>query len=397
MRIFRFKGLISRFSAFPLFCFLLPALPAAALTPALLVHPDLSEEPIHIIGLGEAGLVFFDADRVQRTAPLSDFVQVRAIGGRAAQSPDETPAVALTDGQTLAGRWAGANESGNALRWEHAMLGEVDLPLTAVSRVRLADRSVPMPDAELGDVVVLSNGDRMTGFVESVGAETVTITPSGAGAAIELPADRLAGLSLANPPATGSGAPYLLVLDDGSRIAATDLTWLEQALTFTPALGDVPGRELTLPVERLVRIDAAGSGRVLRPLATAPMKLTEGGEVFGVPHPPRADGETITLHAPVTVRFTLPDGAQRLAATVRLDLPAALAEDRRRLADCTLRIDHGQAEPTVIKLSADQPEARINVPLIDGTLILTAEEGDFGPILDRIALADALMLVETDQ
>jgi len=394
MRPFAF---IFRSSAFPLFCLLLLALPAAALTPARLVHPDLSEEPIHIIGLDDTGLAYFDADRVRRTAPLRAFVQVRAIAGRAAQTPDAAGMVELTDGQALTGQWAGANESGNALRWEHPALGVVDLPLTSIGRVRLADRPAPMPDAEVGDVVVLSNGDRLTGFVESVGADAITITPADADAPIDLPADRLAGLSLANPPAAASAAPYLLVLDDGSRIAATDLTWLEQTLTFTPALARDAGRGLTLPAERLVRIDAAGSGRVLRPLATAPMALTAGGEVFGVPYPPRADGETITLHAPATVRFTLPDGAQRLAATVRLDLPAALSEDRRRLADCTLRIDHGQAQPTVIELSAEQPESRLNLPLTGGTLQITAAEGEFGPILDRIALTDALMLVETDQ
>jgi hypothetical protein len=396
--IFRFSLRGPTVAAFPLFCFLCLlclTFPAAALTPALLVHPDLSEEPIHIIGFGEAGLVFFDADRVQRTAPLSAFVQVRAIGGRATQATQDASMVELTDGQVLTGQWKGANESGSALRWEHAALGTVDLPLTTISRVRLADRPAPAPDPEVGDVVVLSNGDRMTGFVESAGQGVITITPTGADAAIDLPADRLAGLSLANPPDDGSAAPYRLVLDDGSRVAATDLTWLEQTLSFTPALG-AADRALTLPVERLVRIDAAGSGRVLRPLASAAMELTDGGRVFGVPYPPRAHGETISLHAPATVRFTLPPGARRLAATVRLDLPATLSDDRRRLADCTLTIDHGQDEPTVIELSADQPESRINVPLIDGTLELTAGEGAFGPILDRIALTDALMLVETN-
>ena len=395
MRPFVIIALLSRFSVLALVCFAALALPAAAVTPAVLVHPDLSEEPIHIIGLGETGLVYFDADRVQRTAPLAAFVQVRAIDGRTTQVEPQTDVAELIDGQALAGKWAGANEDGSALRWKHPDLGAVDLPLTSVSRVRLSDRPIPMPDAEVGDVVILSNGDRMTGFVESVGDQAVRITLRGADQEIELPAERLAGLSLANPPAPASPGRYLLLLDDGSRIATDQLAWFDQGLRLKPTIGgDQP--ELHLPAERLVRIDAAGSGHVLRPLASAAMRLTEGGQVFGVPYPPRADGETITLHAPATVRLTLPDGAKRLAATVSLDLPGALSEERRAMADCRLILRQDGVEPTVIDLSAAQPEARINLPLIGGELELIAEEGEFGPILDRIALRDAVMLIETN-
>jgi len=366
-----------------------------ALAPAELLTPDLRAEPVHLIGIGDGRVIYFDQDRVQQTRPLDQFVQARHIGG-ADRPPSAAAAdtfIETTDGQLLLGKPAGANKAGSAVYWTHPVLGKVAVPLTRVTRVRFADQPLPQPGDT--DTVVLANGDHLQGFVEAVEAKRVLITPDGAAEAIELPRDRVAGLALANPRTEAGAGLNRLVLADGTRVWAGDLVWTADALRFELPAQEADGKPRTVKLDgqHVVRIDLASAGFALRELAAAPVQVTAGGLALGVPFPPRVVSGDPVLHAPVTVAYRLPDGAQRLRATAVLDLPPSLPEDRRALAHCELVVHHGPGQSAIFTLSPDAPSAEVNLPITGQTLSIGVREGDFGPILDRVRLLDAVVLV----
>ena len=118
------------------------------------------------------------------------------------------------------------------------------------------------------------------------------------------------------------------------------------------------------------------------------------------------------LHAPVTVAFALPAGSCRVTAEAALDLPADLPAGRGAWADVVVWLGEPveSAEPVQsadaadimadvgrVRLMLSQPTGRFNVPLAPGRsrLTLRLDPASNGPILDRVALRGARVLVES--
>src|SRR5204862_3966505 len=92
------------------------------------------------------------------------------------------------------------------------------------------------------DTVVLANGDRINGFVDSIGT-TVVIRPKGEGADTEIPLERTRCILLSNRTAPAAGS--LLWLTEGSVVALegppeSDGQTLTSRLRQTGAVFSVP-------------------------------------------------------------------------------------------------------------------------------------------------------------
>src|SRR5690606_7073652 len=117
-----------------------------------------------------------------------------------------------------------------------------------------------------------------------------------------------------------------------------------------------------------------------------------GGQVFGVTWPPRTRADQVLLHAPMTVEYELPAGASRVAATVELALDDVPVH-ARSWADCDVTVTAQGSAPQQIHLTAAQPKATINLPIDGAGLIIQLDAGAHGPMLDRVRLVDAMVLV----
>lgn len=391
------------------------AAPAAALTPAELVGPDLRPRAVSLAGIAEGQISFFDEDRRLRREPLEAYVQVRAIGGAAASGPvleSAAPAwfLELMDGQRLVGDWLGASDDGGIL-WRHGALDEVSVPLEAARRVGRLGEAEAQPrivsadgDAEVAqDEVVLSNGDRLRGFIAELGSEGLSIEPEGGSQAVTLSLERVVELRLANA-ASESQAPLpgdcLVELGDGSRLLASDLVVSGERAAFQPRVAPAGGL-IDLPLSQVRRIDFVGAGWQLVDLAGQPLAVTGGGDAFGVTRSPRVERADVLLHAPVDVDFTLPDTATRLAATAALDLDEVSAMAPREWADFEVVIPAADADaggvPTAetrYRLNQAHPVQSINLPVSGGKLLVRLESGVNGPVLDRLRLSDAVVLLK---
>lgn len=396
--------------------FVLLTLPAslAAMTPAELVGHDLQREQVAVTSLQNGTLSYFDSQRRLQQASVQGFVQLRAIGGREARLPASEPVAELTDGQRFVGQWGGGSSDGESLRWRHADLGAVALPLDRlrVVRFRMPDddaarqavQTIATGPTPAQDTVALVNGDRLRGFVLELTETAVVLMPEGeaggdgggasGGEAWELPHERIALLRLANPDASPEPGRQVMMLGDGSRVLVTGLAIGRDQVRYTSALREAaePGQ---IDLGRLAGVDFTAHGRRLVPLADQRMQVTAGGEVFGLPAPPRTLGRTLQFHAPVAVRFDLPDTAERFTAIAELatgdgDAPPHLPD----WADFELVVHHGgDAGEKRYRLHGSQPSVEINVPIHDATLRLEVDPGVNGPILDRLRLRDPLLLI----
>lgn len=352
---------------------------------AQLVGPNLDAQPVTLQSLRGDTVSYFGEDRAYQRSPVSAFLQLRIVEERA--EPEATGMLTLTDGQRIAGEWLGGADDGQAIRWKHPALGEMRFSLERTSRWR-GPGAIGSPPRELDDRVELANGDVLRGFVLAAGAElSVQMQMDGGPQTVKVDMARISRVNLANPPALPQDPQrHVVHLADGSQVRVVELTIEDDRFTVRRTADDEP---IAAPLSDLLRVDFAAAGLAVADVADLERRTT-GGSVFGMTLKPRLHGTTLHLHAPMTVTFTLPDGAKRFAATAELDAgphePAAWAS-----FDVIVRA--GGDEIARHTISASQPRAAINLTL-DGatTLTLDLEPGVNGPIMDRLRLRDAVVL-----
>lgn len=389
---------------------LFAAATARAVTPAVVVGPDLQPRRVNLQSVGDDAITFFDAKRVYQSEPTSRVVQLRDFDADAKTPPATQPAAAaieLVDGQRFVGTLDSTSPDGQVIRWRHAALGVVSANLERVRSITFqTDNAAPAANpAPQADRLRLTNGDTLEGFVSALSDKGVTLKPASA-QAVTLPLDRVAALTLTNPAEarTPPAGERFVTLRDGSsfRSARFTLTGGEARVAplATAAIDDKTRRatggpvETALPAATLASVEFASAAGRLVPLASLPIEFT-GGAAFGVQFPRRAAPGLIAVHAPVRLDITLPPGAARLALEARFDAPprdAVVNPDDWR--DCLIIAYDGDKPAGRWRINGKNPAAEINVPLTSKSLRLDIEPGANGPTLDRVRLLNPVVLVQ---
>lgn len=404
-----------------------PASVALAQAPVRVLTDDLRLRAAGLVEIDENSVLLRGEDGRSARVALDAVLAIGAIdpGTRAASGlPEPPPAVLanastgaerlfveLTDGQRLVLDILPGDDpevlTGTALG-----LGPARIPLERVSRIARAGAawSVPVPTE---DLLLLRNGDRLSGFVVGVGGGEVEIeTAPGSVAGVAL--DRVAEIRLANPPSRND-APVLLVTDDlGVTLAASTLTAVgsgEFRLTTSPeTLGvDSRGEETIVyerPQARLLGLRSVGSGdsagRVFALGSVGPASTTPTGGRRWTPRPrsPGADGPVLALGdvlmpAPASSVYPLGPGARalRAATSVRAMTPGPWT-------DCVVRVEAELADGSRITLGEHRvtdadPSAEINAELPPGTraIVLTVDPGRFGAVQDGVVFTSPRVLL----
>jgi len=309
----------------------------------------------------------------------------------------------LVDGQTLVGTLLDAGEDGESIRlaFGYAQRTAV-LPLDELlSFARVGHRITS--DAN-DDTLLLATGETLIGFVEAIGENRVDFVVGDADDPIQIPMDRIRGFSIANKPKQVKPEKSLarVLLRDGSSVYLRDAK-LQRSTGQAPAavkgtlVVEPETAAVALPLNEVQLIEPLSGQAEIKPLAEIGMTTVEGGEVFGVKMASSvtAEGE-IKLHAPITLGFALPDGARRLVFTAALDLGEDIPKSRRRLAGCELVVYEGGKRIGGCTLVDGAAPQRLNLPLAGGQLRVDLEPGVNGPVLDRVVLTDAELLVSEE-
>lgn len=333
-----------------------------------------------------------------------------------------SPYIELVDGQRFVGRPGRIGAEGETVAWVHERFGTLSLPIDEIARFVMrpgAPAAASAPDAPGGvksDTLWLVNGDRLEGFLETIGpragGEGFALTIESGGNRVTVPVDQVVRAQFANPARPAKGAVAWLA--DGSIVAlaavATDTA--HNSLLLTPSLvsaraaaaAESPGAATTAQFTSAeVSAIAFDSARVA-PLAQAPIL---SHTPIGLPRRPgpRVDAfemlptplgaADVLIPGPMEVEWALPAGANRLIGSARLD------EADWMWGECTVVVEvvpaSGQARELVrFDLGASSIATPLNAELGGSKpgdrLRVRIEPGELGPIRDRVRLERVMLL-----
>lgn len=381
----------------------------------IMLDTSLKARQVRLESIGESGLVVRDVNgrRVQVNpgeviALLPERAQsgVRAAGIRWVESTGDAGVaplgrLATTDGQSLPGRLGSEEPGRDELVWNSTLWGTLRIALDDVRTLELRPAPQSPPPAQAGpeDVVDLVNGDRLTGFVDSIGN---LVTGELGGVQATIPAERIGRLSLANPSREPAGV--MVWLHDGSIVSLA---------SFAPA---APGRamlvgrhsesaSIDIDAEQIRAVSFAAErlrGLAELPLATRPHPQAAASRRW-TPAAAIGDRERAPLHAPdielpgpMIAEWTLPENATRIAATLVLPPPC------RVWGDCEVIIELIRGGEVLslqrTRLNGETPvadlSARFDAAPGGSLLRITVDPGPSGPIQDRVLLERPLVLLD---
>jgi hypothetical protein len=340
-------------------------------------------------------------------------INLRWPGRRVADRAD-SPVVLLVNGDELSAQAILVGETDLVVKWSRwPDLAPVKLPLDWVRgfvlvpareellRLRLLNRLRSRPAGERQDVVLLTNGDSLTGQVKSLGGNGLSLeAATGNELRVELSAIRGVSFNpdlLAKPDATGER--IVLSLVDGSRLTATRVD-LEQSGVFRIRLA--AGAEFDLPQPAVQSLRFLGGKVVyLSDLEPTRFEFTPWLElrwpwrrdlnVLGGPLKLRGEpfAKGIGVHSKSELTYRLDGQYRRFQATAGIDDAANGAGsvtfhvlvDGRRVFD----------SETVSGSSPALPVGPIDVSKAE-TLTLVVDFGEFGDVLDHVNWCDAVLV-----
>jgi hypothetical protein len=408
--------------------------PVGVESAVVLLDRSMKPRSARMVGFGD-GSVLLKGESAEAAPVAVALSDLRAVLPEAWWRPDEPAAASMaagsgrvaaerggwgvlefTDGQRAIGRLlaAGADQeaNGESLRWESNLLGQLQIPMERLSRVRMEGFATPtgpageteQPAAAAGqDQVLLSNGDILTGFVEAVGAQ---VRVKAGEAVTDVPSARVREIRLAQKPVPPTGT--MVWLADGTVVRAE-------------RLGGEPDAKSASLVRMVLAADEGRSQRVglniaqvraILPRAEAVVPLSAvriseqvagadrlgGGRVRAVAVPEGLlNAADLELPGPMRVDWVLPEGVTALAGW------AELPETARAWGRVTLGLGLIDGEGNLvagqrIELDGAKPLAALELSVPKAakaaTLRATLVAGPFGPIQCRAVLKRVLLAVD---
>ncbi len=336
---------------------------------------------------------------------------------------DSTPGVSAPEGTGL---WLELNDGsrlhgdllpakGDGLMLVHKRLGRVEFTLDSLASLSMTaagsqpEGPPPTIARPTNDTLILANGDRLEGFVESIALPKqprtgntleVTIERAGDKTKVVVPIDRIERVTLAGSSPRKPG-PLVWFVGDGTgdeRTAAAEFT-LEKVggvgagreARLVRTKGALPAR---IDVALLQATTLSGWPEAAVPLASC---TSDGGTLEPIQGSDQPLGtRDLTIAEPGEVRWRLPSGASRITGW------AVLPEECRRWGDCTVTVTTIGKQATApypvaeFTLNSGSPVAVIDAAFAkDGGdprwLSVRVGEGKNGPTQDRVVLRHVLI------
>ncbi|MCB9838536.1 MAG: hypothetical protein H6813_04290 [Phycisphaeraceae bacterium] len=384
----------------------------------VLIDRDLNTREITLLSITEQDIAYLDEQGRTRRASVGGLVALLPLdrpwdapqqgatstGDPAAETPPSTGLLELNDGQRLPGEHAPTGGDKDAIIWAHPVFGRVAINLDRVARAVLREPAqtpldeitrVSQPTSTNRDQLVLANGDRLEGFVVSLG-DPVEIDIDGQIVAIA--ADRVASVRLANPNVPMQG--LVVWLDDGSVVVVAAIDSRDGGAVEL----ELPtGQTGVFPASALDAV-AFSAGRLIglaaiEPAAQRPLGDRHTAEPTRILNDPiyessgRLNAPDIQFPGPMLASWQLPPGARRFATIAEMPFDAI------PWGDCVLTVQVDSTEQARQRINADNPRFEINIPIDPNarTLTISIEPGAWGPINDRITLRRPLLLLDNDQ
>lgn len=366
---------------------------------ALIVDERLREREAYILAIEPGALLLADGSGGEYRREIRGVIAVlpETDADRGAV-PSAGDVLELTDGQRFPGTLLPTSSDGQTVRWVHNTLGDLSFPLERVDSahpIGLGESLAPRPEdsVRIEDSITLANGDVLRGFLAGLGDPIVFETD---GNTANIPADRVISMRLATERVEPEGV--YVWLSDGTIAKATEFITdpSRERVEFTIESGQ--SAAYRVGAVRGISFDTAR----LVPLATlTPIEQTPTGErLFAEPIRYAASSyddadlgratlglATIEMPGPMAVTYELPENATRFGGTFELDTNTA------PWGDCVVSIVLDGREIFSQRLHENQRLAPFSVTAQGRELTVRVDPGEYGPILDRVSLKRAIVLL----
>ncbi len=391
-------------------------------------------------GTGGGEITLIDPRGAARTRPLGESIALVPAAWTSEGSPAGgarmdawalagAPFVELVDGQRFVGRPGRIGAEGETIAWVHERFGTLMLPIDEVARfvMRPGEERVSPAAAPKSDTLWLVNGDRIDGFLETIGPRTggegfaLTMSvgdvraPGKSGAnRVTVPVDQVVRAQFANARRAMKGP--VVWLADGSVVAlgaaVTDAQKSALLLTASAAKAPAqaergaaespgatamalfPAQDISAIVFDSTRVSGLAGLEIVahRPIGLA---RRPGPRVDAFDAMPAALGAAdVLIPGPMEVEWAMPAGASRLVGTARLDEPDWT------WGECVVVVEvvSGTASREVSRASlggsaVQAPlSAEIGATRLGDRLRIRVEPGELGPIRDRVRLERVVLL-----
>jgi hypothetical protein len=354
--------------------------------------------------------------RVQGRDPMGNIAVIRPpavmAGGRIRLVPKAQPAAVepekakevkldgpgwlwLTDGQRLKATFKGP-AAGELMSFNSDSLGAFNVPVDKVARFWPMTLVEPLTGAEGQDTLLLANGDRVSGFMESLDEKGFKFKAQGADAPVTLVPAQVAGFLLANPPAAGSLGSVLVTLGSGEILGAASIKVSEEKVSLMVSLIQraAAGEALEMTLGDVATIDFFGPAGRLVALKDIPWQTVDGADFLGTRNTPVENAMGTLFQAPVAVRYALPAGSARIVFTAGAWYPPGSQDLSKKWTrfDAGLQMG-GQKSPVWTGRFEFGKQERVVLEARPGPMDLVLGEGDNGPVLDRLLVSEAYVLV----
>lgn len=330
-------------------------------------------------------------------------VSADELVGAPLPEPSPVRLISLVDGQTIRGSVMSPKID------EHLAItmmagttvhGDAHIPLEHILRISDQHPSRNLKQQEIvDDLVVLRNGDRLSGFIESLGSQVqIALDDS----VIDVDMNRIDHLHVANDPESVPGI-YLRFADE-EVLRAIGFRYMNQTpitVQVDPeslGLEDTGNSDWRFESGTLASIQIEDETERVVPLVELNAQIDPIGDRDWTPslrllhsnasHPAM---QRIDIPSPARIRYALPDGTRRFACEFETPLEI--------WTDCVVRVtvEHRGKRSTLFeqRLNHDQSSASINIELPRATtsLVIEVDPGEHGPIQDRVIMHRPRLLV----
>lgn len=299
----------------------------------------------------------------------------------------EGATITLADGQRLAGE-VGSSDAGAA--WISPWCAPRPLGPSLDGIASITFTADPAPAVSDQDALLLRNGDRIDGIVESIDAKTVTVDrgPSGK---VTAELSTVASIALLAPPAPPAGARVWM--SDGSVIDGPKLHWMGDDYLQLPGIAGSRTSVVTVP-RRLVTAFRADPASVtslseLRPEVRSP--AIGGTALVGTPSAGSRGRWPMGL-APIELQGPLVAAFPGLQVPCTLRASVARDATARAAGSPDLVIRQGGRELLRRTLGPADERVDVSVPLADGAFEVELARAD-GQLAGTFAVLERAMLV----
>lgn len=325
-----------------------------------------------------------------------------------APSPISFGLLELANGQRLPGNFRATRDTNY---WDHRWIGSIPIDLAQVATMRLRGARTPERRAD-GDVILLLNGDTLTGFVERIGND-IEFEPLASDDGTDakplrrsISNDRVAAIALARSDSPRSTAARIWAIDG----AVVD----GNALRFDAQQGW--GFELADPLLAKIRSSRTSDNNAANPLAgllrperVVPLALAGKPSAampaehyqFGLERAIRI-GSTdrallglaqVELAGPVIASFTMPSAVPAQGGDALFTCEVALSEPAPRDARVDIEFRMGSGKPVRVSLDPQNRRAPVVLPCAPGKLEIAVTDGGNGIAGDAVVLDRACFIL----